>query len=252
MRKLICVGDGKIILCKEHGNYRLPSENEIILNSHADTFTFSDYIATYIGDAGLDITRTSAEIESQGLRESWGMLPEIDFAAAAKGAELINWNRAERFCCRCGSRLERASEISKRCTQCSAEYFPRLNPAIVVLVKKGEEALLVHARTLRPDVMALVAGFVETGESLEQCVRREVMEETSLEIDNIKYYGSQAWPFPYQLMVGFTATYAGGELCFSDGELTAGGFFTRDNPPVLPTKPSLTRRIIDAWIRGEI
>ena len=100
--------------------------------------------------------------------------------------------------------------------------------------------------------MALVAGFVETGESLEECVAREVKEETDLEIQNIRYYGSQSWPFPHQLMVGFTAEYLSGEINFSDGELTSGGFFTRDNPPTIPSMPSLSRMIINAWLNGDI
>ena len=152
--------------------------------------------------------------------------------------------------------MVRATEISKKCGKCGREVFPSLWPAIVVLVIKEspdgdpskDEALLVHARTLsRPGVQTLVAGFVETGESLEECVAREVKEETSLDIEDIRYMGSQSWPFPHQLMLGFTARYRGGEIAFAYGEIAFGGFFRRDNLPELPTLPSLSRRIIDAW-----
>ncbi len=160
--------------------------------------------------------------------------------------------RVGAFCGRDGSRLERAGVISKRCPECGSEYFPRLNPAIVVLVKRGDEALLVHARNFRGDMMALVAGFVETGETLEECVVREIKEETTLDVRNVRYIGSQSWPFPHQLMIGFTADYAGGEIDFADGELSDGRFFSRDRVPELPTMPSLSRRIIDLWIEGKI
>ncbi len=196
------------------------------------------------------------KVTEVGLREAWTLLPEADYAAAAKGAELLNWSDETRFCSTCGTKLQRATEISKKCPKCGREIFPSLWPAIVVLVIKSsadgdaekEEALLVHARTLsRPTVLTLVAGFVETGESLEECVKREVKEETDLDIEDIQYVGSQSWPFPHQLMLGFRARYKGGEMKFADGELTAGGFFRRDNLPDLPTLPSLSRRIIDSW-----
>ena len=132
------------------------------------------------------------------------------------------------------------------------EYFPQLSPAVVVLVTKGEEALLVHAANFKRPFHALVAGFVETGETLEECVAREVREETTLEIEDIRYFGSQSWPFPHQLMLGFTARWREGEVRFADGELTSGGFFRRDALPELPTPPSLSRAIIDAWIEGKL
>lgn len=151
--------------------------------------------------------------------------------------------------------MEKASDISLKCRDCRHEIWPQLSPAIVVLVTRdeGREALLVHAANFRrKEMYALVAGFVETGETLEECVAREIMEETTLEVADIRYAGSQSWPFPGQLMIGFTAKYAKGELCAADGELTSLGWFTRHNLPELPTPPSLSRRIIDRWIAGDL
>ena len=148
-----------------------------------------------------------------------------------------------------------ATEISLKCDACGSEIWPQLSPAMVVLVtrKCGEEALLVHAANFRhSDVHALVAGFVETGESLEQCVAREVKEETSIEVSHIRYVGSQSWPFPGQMMVGFTAEYERGDIRLADGELTSAGWFTRDNHPPLPSQPSLSRRIIDLWLENNL
>lgn len=250
MNKLIIIDKGKILLKRENESYRLPLEGEFAVPADAETFTFPGYVAFNAAHDG-----------ETGIREAWQLLPEADYAAVSKGAELLNWSNDTRFCSRCGSSLRRNTEISKICPECGREVFPSLWPAIVVLVIRespagdhnDDEALLVHARTLsRPTVLTLVAGFVETGESLEECVAREVREETSLEIEDIRYVGSQSWPFPHQLMFGFTARYKSGAIRFADGELTAGGFFRRDALPDLPTYPSLSRRIIDAWAEGKL
>ncbi len=188
-----------------------------------------------------------ADPEFEDLRASYMHLPARDYAAASKGAELLYWNRSMRHCPACGGVLTRAGEICKVCCDCKREYFPQLSPAVIVLVEKGNQALLVHARTFRHPVFGLVAGFVETGESLEESVIREVREETSLEIEDIRYFGSQSWPFPAQMMIGFTAKWKSGEIKFADGELTDGGFFTSDRLPQLPTLPSIARRMIEAW-----
>lgn len=228
------------------GRFSFPEEDGVSFKEGAEIFAYGNYLAGLIEDAA-----DCGDATEMGLRESYGLLTEEEYAAAAKGAELVNWSEETKFCPYCGERLQRATEISKKCPECGREYFPQLSPAIVVLVKRGEEALLVHARNFRrPEMMALVAGFVETGESLEQCVAREIKEETDLDVTDIRYVGSQSWPFPHQLMLGFTAVYAGGELKFADGELSAGGFFTRDNVPELPTPPSLSRRIIDSWLEA--
>lgn len=276
--KYIIYSDSRLLLIKNSdGSYRLPDDGDpipltdnggVISPANGDgseRFEFDGYTAIpgrdLISAYGDDSERVAdSGLVVSGLRESWARLPAEEYAAVAKGAELLNWSASTRYCSRCGEALERASAISKKCPACGNEIFPSLWPAIVVLVIKdspdgnpeNEEALLVHARTLsRPGVKTLVAGFVETGESLETCVAREVREETSLEISDIRYVGSQSWPFPHQLMLGFIARYKGGEMRFADGELTSGGFFTRDRLPELPTLPSLSRRIIDSWVDGK-
>lgn len=182
-----------------------------------------------------------------GLREAYPRLAPEQYAAAAKGAELLHWDAQTRFCSVCGAPMARHTPISKACTACGREVWPQMTPAVIVLIRRGPQALLVHARTFRRPFFGLVAGFVETGETLEECVAREVMEETSLRVKNVRYFGSQSWPFPSQLMIGFTADYESGELRFADGELTEGGFFTRGTLPPIPTPPSIARAMIEAW-----
>lgn len=195
---------------------------------------------------GLTIN-INGELREVGLREAWNYLPEDEWKAAAKEAELKFFRDTHRYCGTCGNQMTISTEISVKCPSCGREDFPYLSPAIVVLIKRGEKALLVHARNFKLPMYALVAGFVETGESLEECVMREVMEETSLKIKNLRYFGSQSWPFPSQLMIAFTADYDSGQVSFADGELTDAGWYSPDNLPLLPTMPSLSRRLIDAW-----
>ena len=136
----------------------------------------------------------------------------------------------------------------KKCPKCGNEIFPSVSPAILVLIRKENSVLLVHARNFKGSFHGLVAGFLETGETLEECVRREVREETGLTIRNITYFGNQPWPYPSNLMVGFMADYAGGKIKLQEEELSTAAFFTRDHLPELPQKLSLARRMIDAWL----
>lgn len=148
------------------------------------------------------------------------------------------------------------TEISKRCTECGKELWPQLATAVIVRItrqsnlngKPAEEVLLVHANNFRRPYYGLVAGFVETGETLEDAVRREVREETSLEIRNIRYFGSQPWPYPSGLMVGFTAHYAGGQIHVQREELKNVAWFHRDHLPKLPEKLSIARQLVDDWL----
>ena len=182
------------------------------------------------------------------LRESYHHLPERTYIKAGKASELLYFDYQHRFCGICGGPMEWASAISKRCTRCGEELWPKLSTAIIVLVRKGEEALLVKAKNFRRDYYGLVAGFVETGETLEECVAREVFEETGLKVANIRYFASQPWPYPMGLMIGFQADYVGGDIVLRDGELRDAAFFTRDTIPAIPGKMSMARMLIDNWL----
>lgn len=140
------------------------------------------------------------------------------------------------------------TDISKRCPNCGKEVWPQLATAIIVLIHKGDEVLLVHARNFKGDFYGLVAGFVETGETLEEAVHREVMEETGLTITNIRYFGSQPWPYPCGLMVGYNADYVAGDIHLQRSELSKGSWFTKDSLPTIPEKLSIARKILDDWI----
>lgn len=215
------------------------------------TFELHDKAGSSYGAYALSVPPKDWHGTAVPLRKSYALLPTEEYQLAGKARELIYWDAQTHFCGVCGSPMRRDTEISKRCTCCGKEVWPSLAIAVIVAVSRNNELLLVKAKTFRRDYMGLVAGFVETGETLEQSVCREVMEETGLEIKNLKYFASQPWPFPSGLMVGFTADYAGGTLKLQRSELAKGGWYTVgevEQTPI-PGKESIARSLIDDWLK---
>ena len=189
--------------------------------------------------------------QMMGLRASYDELPFEEYYKAGKAFEILNWDKNTRYCPSCGVPTHQISDIGKKCPECRQEFYPHISPAIIVRITKGDSILLVHARNFRGTFYGLVAGFLEAGETLEECVHREVMEEVGLRIKNLKYFGSQPWPYPSGVMIGFTAEYESGSIKLQDEELNAGAFYTKDNLPEIPRKLSLARKLIDDWLEKE-
>ncbi len=194
--------------------------------------------------------KESDEYCMTGLRASYDFIPLKQYHTAGKAFEILHWDQHSRFCPVCGTKTEMKDTIMKKCPACGNEMYPSISAAILVLIRKEDSLLLVHARNFKGTFYSLVAGFLETGETLEECVMREVKEETGLDIKNITYFGNEPWPYPIGLMVGFIADYAGGEISLQDEELSSGAFYTRENLPELPRKLSLARKMIDWWIKN--
>lgn len=183
-----------------------------------------------------------------GLRASYDYLPLAHYQAAGRARQLLHWDCNSQFCPACGVRTRQTTPICKQCPECKQEFYPVINTAIIVLIRREDSVLLVHARNFKGTFHGLVAGFLEIGETLEECVRREVMEETGLTIKNITYFGSQSWPYPSGLMTGFIADYESGDIKLQAEELSTGAFFTKDNLPEIPKKLSIARKMIDWWL----
>jgi NAD+ diphosphatase len=187
-------------------------------------------------------------LELKGLRELFGLLPEADMDAAARAFQILEWSAAHAFCGRCGSpTVYSTSELARTCLSCGAMYFPRITPAVITLVRRGPEILLARGLRFGPRFYSLIAGFVEPGETLEQAVEREVFEEVGIKVKNITYFASQSWPFPSQLMVGFTAHYAAGELQINESEISDARWCSISNLPPdidIPTAYSISGRLI--------
>ena len=172
--------------------------------------------------------------------------PESVTQPILKALTLLHWRSTTRFCGMCGAPAkDKHDEVARLCTACGFVTYPRICPAILAVVTKGDKILLARNAKFTTGVFSLVAGFVETGEHFEACVRREVCEETGIEVDNVTYVASQPWPFPDALMVGFTSTWKSGEIKPDGVEIVEAGWFGPDNPPPLPPPGSLSRKLID-------
>ena len=183
------------------------------------------------------------------LRQSYYKQPFELYLMAGKCAELLYWDKNTRYCGVCGGPMKQHTDISKRCEHCGKEVWPQVSPAVIVRITRGDdEILMARGRNFRSYFYGLIAGFVETGETLEEAVRREVHEETGLDIENIKYFASQPWPYPSGVMVGFTADYAGGQIHVQREELKDVAWFRRDHLPQLPQELSIARWLVDDWV----
>ena len=168
---------------------------------------------------------------------------------AGRAAQILHWERRSRFCSCCGGKLVRIPvSWGKRCSSCNDEHFPHIHPCIIVLVRRGTELLLIRNAAWNVGRFSLVAGFLDFGESLEECVQREVREEAGIEVTNIRYLGSQCWPFPSQQMIGFLADYLEGEVIPDGVEVVEAAWFHKDALPLSPGgKRSISRWIIDTF-----
>lgn len=245
--------------------YLLYCKDDILLTPQGDVPSYSlpdielkpwQHVTTieYRGDTysieRLDTPYTGEALVPHHLRATHAILPHDTYLMAGKGAELTYWDMEHRYCGVCGAPMDWKTSISKQCTACGKEIWPSPSVAIIVRIRRDDRILMVQSRSFRDDRYGLVAGFVETGESLERCVAREVAEETGLEISDIQYFGSQPWPFPFTLMVGFTANYRSGEIKLQRQELNNGGWFGRNSMPHIPDKASIARRLIDDWLEN--
>ena len=166
-------------------------------------------------------------------------------ALAGRAAQVLEWDRAHRFCGVCGTPTElHASERSRICPACKHPAYPRISPAMMALVWRGRELLLARAPHFPPGMHSALAGFVEAGETLEECVVREVAEEVGVQVADVRYFGSQSWPFPHSLMVAYTAQWAGGEIVAQEAEIESAGWFDIDNLPKIPPRFSIAGHLI--------
>lgn len=198
------------------------------------------------GRAGLHWVETDMRMGT------WELMKPRLYKFAGKGRQLAYWDTHSQFCPACGTATarERAS-FTKTCPGCRFEQRPPIYVAIMVAVLKGEEVLMVRGHQSRGNWHGLVAGFLEPGENMEECVKREVMEETGLRIKNVRYLTSQTWPLVSNLMVGFYADYDSGEIRLQEEELASAAFFHRDNLPNIPHPYSLTNLLVTWWASGK-
>ncbi|RXZ42106.1 NAD(+) diphosphatase [Crenobacter cavernae] len=179
------------------------------------------------------------------VRAALMQLPEADVPALSRAVQIRRFQKTHRLCGACGGPLaQHAHDQGRGCASCGEVYYPRVSPAMMLTITRGNEILLARSPHFTPGVYSAIAGFVEPGETLEDCVRRECFEEVGIRIGEPVYLGSQSWPFPHSLMLAFTAEYAGGELTPQEGEIEDARWFARDALPAIPPKPSIANWLI--------
>jgi NAD+ diphosphatase len=212
-------------------------------------------IGTLDGRPVVAVATDDGDEAFESLRELRAHVDDPWWSIAGRAVQIVNWDRTHRFCGRCATLTQRASaENSRTCPRCGLTVYPRLSPAIIVLVTRGEhdeEALLVWGRARTRPFFTTIAGFVEPGETLEHAVAREIREEAGIEVTDIRYFGSQPWPFPNQLMIGFYARYAGGEIAVQASEIREARWITPADLETLTTSRgpiSISGWLIEGWV----
>lgn len=183
------------------------------------------------------------------LRRTFEIMGLDWYAAIAKAFSILNWDKNHQFCGRCGhTTTQKPGTFERLCPFCGLSFYPRISPSIIVLIKKEKQILMSRSPHFPPGAYGLIAGFVEVGESIEEAVHREVKEEVHIEIKNLRYFGSQFWPFPDSLMLGFMADYASGEIDIDQNEIEAADWYSYDNLPGRPSNVSIAKKLIDAFL----
>ncbi len=243
-----CQGSA-ILVSQSDGSLRVPFADDL-----ASLGLASD-CAHVLGTAGGCVCRAAGipvgtpapkGFRFEGLRSLFDGISYAFFAVAARALEVVEWDLFHRFCGRCGTAtILRAGERARECPACGSLSYPRISPAVIVAVVRDRRILLARAARFPPALRSVLAGYVEPGETLEECVHREVREETGIEVDNLRYFASQPWPFPHSLMVAFTAEHAGGEISVDGVEIKDADWYRADALPRIPGPMTVARRLID-------
>ena len=225
-----------------------------------DALGLETRLAHYLGSLGgvacfcaeiADARTAPADHEFRELRALFGRLPEVLHGIAGRAVQIVEWDRTHRFCGACATPTDPVKgERARACPRCGLVNFPRLAPAIIVAVERDDEILLGRGPQFPPGIYSVIAGFVEPGESVEDAVRREVREETGVEVEEVRYFASQPWPYPHSLMLGFQARWRSGELRIDPAELEDAAWFPRDAMPMLfPGNVSIAQWLIRDFLR---
>lgn len=210
------------------------------------------FLGRFRGRACFAVEASGRLPEGYSLSDLRGWLGRVEpalFYLAGRAQQVVEWQATHRYCGRCATPTEdHPQDRAKVCPECGLVSYPRLSPSIIVLITRGEEVLLARNANWPTGMYSTLAGFVEPGESIEQTVHREVAEEVGVQVRNLRYLGSQSWPFPNSLMLGFHAEYAGGDIVCQDAEIADARWFRYDDLPNIPPRTSISRWLIDAYV----
>jgi NAD+ diphosphatase len=245
------VRGNEVLVCSEGERRTLPDAeamNALFAIDDAHYLGLLDDAACFTVEAPREF-QAPGDLFFSGVRDLFGVADEDIYSLAGRAIQIVDWDRSHRFCGRCGAptvRLEH--ERARRCPECGLMNFPRLAPAVITLVERDGKALLAQNAAFVGGFYSILAGFVEPGESLEEAVRREIREEVGIEVRDIEYFGSQPWPYPHSLMIGFRAKWASGDLTLDPNEIADAGWFAPHEFPQIPGKISISRQLIDDFV----
>ena len=243
--------DELLLLSKQH---KLPTDSDLglIAPNFLRHFSLGEYDGVDYHCAEISKTLPLIEaFERKPLKTSLSISEHDKFGLIVKAYSILVWDKTHQFCSCCGAAtVLKAKAFERACLRCELAFFPRISPSILVLIQKEDEVLMARSPHFSPGVYALIAGFVEPGESVEETVHREVFEEIGIRIKNLSYYGSQPWPFPNSLIIAFKADYASGDIVIDKEEIEEAGWYRYDNLPGRPSTPtSISSRLLDDYIR---
>lgn len=238
-------------------------DRELALRADGQELDFADLLAIREACGGTDLFEEAGNeicalaIENKEalpaayklvlMREYFYGHTEQEAMLASRAKALISWRQNTKFCSKCGAMLQKHEGLTARvCPNCGQVVFPRIDPCIIVLVKRDGKILLARHVQRNQDIYACIAGFIEAGETVEHAVEREILEETGLKVKNIRYFGSQSWPFPSQLMLGFTAEWESGEIKVQEEEISDAQWFDPHHCPASPAPGSIAYRLIES------
>jgi len=241
----------KVLVLEKDGNITLPDIDLYKLNIRPIRRQYLGQVdgrSCYAGELSPDTVTP----EGMSFCDLWRLFDQIPvdlFRLVGKAYQIMHWDRTHQYCSQCGTQTEnKIDERAKRCPSCESVNYPRVSPAIIVAITRGNEILLAQGSNFQTAFYSVLAGFVEPGETFEECVQREVKEEVGLTVKNIQYFTSQPWPFPDSLMAGFTAEYDSGDIHIDKREILDAGWFTADQLPLIPGKGSIARQLIEWFI----
>lgn len=218
----------------------------------AEAAIFSHYLGELDGyTCGVHLLSSQLAVaggEWRSLRSLLGVVDELHFALAGRAMQVVDWDLDHRFCGRCGGETKyHASDRARVCTPCGLSLYPRISPCVIMLVTRGDECLLARHTHHRHSLYTALAGFIEPGENAEQALAREVREEVGLEVGDSHYVGSQSWPFPGQLMLGYHAEWAGGSVSPDREEIAEADWYHYSDLPEIPPPQTLSGHLIRSF-----
>lgn len=235
--------DAKLLI--EKTSYHPIQRQDLLLTRDLYLGTYKD-LHIYAGELS-SLEKAPPDALAVDLRYLHNKMDDAFFSLAGRARQLILWDLTHQFCGQCGSKtIDRLNERAKECPSCGLLNFPKISPAIMVLIQKDEEILLARSPHFPKGIYSVLSGFVDPGETLENCVKREVLEEVGLHVDNIEYFSSQPWPFPSSLMIAFTCKWVCGEIKVDPSEIEEARWFKKDNLPLLFPEISISRMLIDS------